>query len=128
MRLLLDTHVLLWAAASPERLGPSAQLVLDAEQRLLSAASTWELAIKQGLGKIDLGTDVRSWIGRAVAELQLEPLSISTEHAAGVEALPPVHRDPFDRLLLAQARHEGVVLLTADTRLQEYGDIVRLVG
>jgi PIN domain nuclease of toxin-antitoxin system len=128
MRLLLDTHVLLWAAMDPERLGRSAQLLLDADQRLLSAASSWELAIKQGLGKVDLGTDVRSWIGRAVAELQLEPLGISVEHAAGVEALPPVHRDPFDRLLVAQARHEGAVLLTADARLREYGDVVRLVG
>jgi PIN domain nuclease of toxin-antitoxin system len=128
MRLLLDTHVLLWAAVSPERLGPSAQLVIDAEQRLLSAASIWELAIKQGLGKLDLGTDVRSWVARALAELQLEPLSISGEHAAGVQDLPPVHRDPFDRLLVAQARQEGVVLLTADTRLLAYGDAVRLVG
>ena len=128
MRILPDTHVLLWAAVTPERLGRSAQVVVDAEQRLLSAASSWELAIKQGLGKLDLGTDVRSWVGRAMAELQLEPLSISADHAAGVEALPPVHRDPFDRLLVAQARHEGAVLLTADARLREYGDVVRLVG
>jgi PIN domain nuclease of toxin-antitoxin system len=128
MRLLLDTHVLLWAAVSPERLGQSAQLLLDADQRLLSAASVWELAIKQSIGKIDLGTDVRSWTGRAAAELQLQILGISAEHAAGVETLPPVHRDPFDRLLVAQARHEGAVLLTADARLSPYGDVVRLVG
>ena len=128
MRLLLDTHVLLWAAAAPERLGASAQEVASAEQRLISAASTWELAIKQGLGRLDLTTDVRSWLSRAGRELQAQPLSITDDHAAAVEYLPPVHRDPFDRLLVAQALHEGAVLLTADRLLLQYGDMVCLVG
>lgn len=128
MKLLLDTHVLVWAAAAPERLGRARQVLLDAEQRLFSAASIWELAIKRSLGKLDLGTDVRSWVARAVEELQLQQVAITGEHAAAVEHLPPVHRDPFDRLLIAQARSEGAVLLTADRALLAYGDVVRLVG
>ncbi|SDY68238.1 PIN domain nuclease, a component of toxin-antitoxin system (PIN domain) [Modestobacter sp. DSM 44400] len=128
MRLLLDTHVLLWAASTPGRLGSAQQLLLDAEERLLSAASSWELAIKRSLGKLELGTDVRSWVARAAEELQLQRLSVTHEHAAAVEHLPPVHRDPFDRLLIAQAWSEGAVLLTADRALVRYGDVVRLVG
>ena len=128
MRILLDTHVLLWAASSPERLGASQQDVSSAEQRLISAASIWELAIKASLGRLDLATDVRSWLRRAVRELQAQPLSITADHAAAVEHLPPVHRDPFDRLLVAQAHHEGAVLLTADRVLLQYGDMVRLLG
>jgi len=128
VKVLLDTHVLLWAAVAPDRLG-SARADFDvAERRLISAATVWELAIKQGLGKLNLGTDVRSWIGRAVDELQLNQLSITAEHAAAVEHLPPLHRDPFDRLLVAQAMAEGAVLLTADRSLGGYGDVVRLVN
>ncbi|GAB3356160.1 type II toxin-antitoxin system VapC family toxin [Modestobacter lapidis] len=128
MKVLLDTHVLLWAAATPERLGGAQQILLDAEQLLLSAASVWELAIKQGLGKVQLGRDVRSWTARAVDELQLQRLAVTAEHAAAVEHLPSVHRDPFDRLLVAQATSEDAVLLTADRVLLGYGDAVRLVG
>ncbi len=128
MRILLDTHVLLWAASSPERLGDSQHDLTSAEQRLISAASAWELAIKARLGKLELATDVRSWMRRAVRELNAQPLSITAEHAGAVEDLPPVHRDPFDRLLVAQALQEGAVLLTADRRLLQYGDMVRVVG
>ncbi len=127
MRVLLDTHVLLWAASAPDRLGASQEDVTSAEQRLISAASTWELAIKASLGKLDLATNIRSWLSRAVRELHAQPLSITVDHAA-VEHLPPVHRDPFDRLLVAQAHLEGAVLLTADRVLLGYGDMVRLVG
>ncbi|HMA46557.1 MAG TPA: type II toxin-antitoxin system VapC family toxin [Frankiaceae bacterium] len=128
MKILLDTHVLLWAASSPERLGPWQQNVLDAEQRLLSAASVWELAIKQGLGKLDLRVDVQAWVRRAVEELYLQPLDITADHAAAVEHLPAVHRDPFDRVLVAQARSERAVLLTADRTLLGYGDTIHLIG
>ena len=128
MRILLDTHVLLWAASSPERLGASEQDLFLAGQRLISAASIWEPAVKASLGKLELATNVRSWIPRAVRELHAQPLSITGDHAAAVEHLPPVHRDPFDRLLVAQALHEGAVLLTADRLLLQYGDMVRLVG
>ena len=128
MRILLDTHVLLWAASSPDRLGASQRDVTAAEQRLISAASTWELAIKASLGKLDLATDVRSWLRRAVRELHAQPLSITADHAVAVQLLPPVHRDPFDRLLIAQALNEGAVLLTADRRLLPYGEMVRLIS
>ena len=128
MRVLLDTHVLVWATHQSARLGAARQLVLDADQRLLSAVCVWELAIKQHLGKLSVGPDVRTWTRRVTTELVLEPLPVTAEHAAGVEHLPDVHRDPFDRLLVAQAVAEGAVLLTADERLTAYGDAVRLVG
>lgn len=127
MRLLLDTHVVLWAASAPERLGDAAALVLEAEERWLSAASTWEMAIKQGLGKLSLGMSAGAWTARAVTELALRPLPVTSAHAAGVEGLPSHHRDPFDRLLVAQAAAEGLVLLTADRALEPYGDVVRLL-
>jgi PIN domain nuclease of toxin-antitoxin system len=128
VKLLLDTHVLLWAAATPDRLGSAEQLVRDAEVRLLSAASAWELAIKQGLGKVDLGMPVGAWMERALRELSAWPLDVSVGHAAAVEQLPSHHRDLVDRLLVAQAKQEGAVLLTADRDLLPYGSAVRLVG
>jgi PIN domain nuclease of toxin-antitoxin system len=127
VRVLLDTQILLWAAAQPARLGAAGALLEGADQRLVSSASVWELAIKQGLGKVDLGADVRSWMSRAVRELAAVHLDITADHAAAVERLPPIHRDPFDRLLVAQAQHESATLLTADRTLAGYGSFVRLV-
>ncbi|MGR7026625.1 type II toxin-antitoxin system VapC family toxin [Geodermatophilus sp. URMC 62] len=128
MRVLLDTHVLVWATHQSARLGAARDLVLDADQRLLSAVCVWELAIKQRLGKLSVGTDVRTWTRRVTRELVLDHLPVTAEHAAAVEQLPDVHRDPFDRLLVAQAVAEDAVLVTADRRLLGYGDAVRLVG
>ena len=125
---LLDTHVLVWASTTPERLGAAEQLLADADRRILSAVCVWELAIKQRLGKLSLGSDVRTWTRRATTELALDHLPVTADHAAAVEHLPDVHRDPFDRLLVSQAVAEGAVLLTADRRLTVYGDPVRLVG
>ena len=125
---ILDTHVLLWASTTPERLGGAERLLADADRRIVSAVCVWELAIKQHLGKLSLGSDVRTWSRRVTTELALDHLPVTAEHAAAVEHLPDVHRDPFDRLLVAQAVSEGVVLLTADDRLTGYGDAVRLVG
>jgi PIN domain nuclease of toxin-antitoxin system len=107
VRVLLDTHVVVWATHRSARLGAAGQLVLDADQRLLSAACVWELAIEQGSGRISLGSDVRAWMRRVTTELVPEHLPVTTEHAAAVEHLPDVHRDPFDRLLVAQAVAEG---------------------
>ena len=104
MKLLLDTHVLLWAATTPDRLGSAGQLVRDAELRLLSAASAWELAIKQGLGKVDLGMPVGAWMERALSELLARPLDISVDHSVDATEGCGRHRDPLDRLLVAQAR------------------------
>ena len=128
MKVLLDTHVVVWASHQSVRLGADRQLIADADQRLLSAVCVWELAIKQRLGKLSVGTDVRTWTRRVTSELALDHLPVTAEHAAAVEHLPDVHRDPFDRLLVAQAVAEGAVLLTADDRLTAYGDAVRLVG
>ena len=128
MRVLLDTHVLVWVTHQSVRLGSARQLVADADSRLMSAVSVWELAIKQRLGKLSVGSDVRTWTRRVTRELVLDHLPVTAEHAAAVEHLPDVHRDPFDRLLVAQAVAEGAVLLTADDRLTAYGDVVRLVG
>lgn len=125
---LLDTHVLVWASTTPERLGAAEQQLADADRRILSAVCVWELAIKQGLGKLSVGSEVRTWARRVTTELVLDHLPVTAEHAAAVEHLPDVHRDPFDRLLVAQAVAEGAVLLTADDRLTAYGDVVRLVG
>jgi PIN domain nuclease of toxin-antitoxin system len=128
VKVLLDTHVAVWAATTPERLGPARESLADADQRLLSAVSIWELAIKQRLGKLSLGSDVGAWSRRVTRELVLDHLPVTADHAAAVEHLPDVHRDPFDRLLVAQAVAEGAVLLTADVRLTGYGDVVRLIG
>jgi PIN domain nuclease of toxin-antitoxin system len=128
VRVLLDTHVLVWVTHQSVRLGSARQLVADADDRLMSAVSVWELAIKQRLGKLSVGSDVRTWTRRVTRELVLDHLPVTAEHAAAVEHLPDVHRDPFDRLLVAQAVAEGAVLLTADDRLTAYGDVVRLVG
>ena len=128
MKVLLDTHVLVWAATTPERLGSDLAVVEAADSRIVSAVCIWELAIKQRLGKLTVGSDVRTWTRRVASELVLDHLPVTAEHAAAVEHLPDVHRDPFDRLLVAQAVAEGAVLLTADGRLAAYGDVVRLVG
>ena len=128
MKVLLDTQVVIWATHQSARLGAARQLVLDADRRWLSAVCVWELAIKQRLGKFSVGSDVRTWSRRVTTELALDHLPVTADHAAAVEHLPDVHRDPFDRLLVAQAVAEGAVLLTADHRLAGYGDVVRLVG
>jgi PIN domain nuclease of toxin-antitoxin system len=128
VRVLLDTHVLVWAATTPERLGAGLAVIEAADSRIVSAVCIWELAIKQHLGRLSVGSDVRTWTRRVTSELVLDHLAVTAEHAAAVEHLPDVHRDPFDRLLVAQAVAEGAVLLTADERLAAYGDVVRLVG
>jgi PIN domain nuclease of toxin-antitoxin system len=129
MKLLLDTHLLLWAAQGPrERLpAEAATLIADEGNELMfSAASIWEVAIKTGLGHAAFSVDPHQ-LRRGLAENGYVEAPITGEHAAAVSRLPPVHRDPFDRLLVAQATVEGVTLLTADARLAEYGAPVRRV-
>ncbi len=127
MRILLDTHIVLWAAIEPERLGRWAEFLAD-HDRFISAATVWELAIKQGLGQVDLGMPVGTWAKRASDELALEVVNITADHSAAVEHLPPIHRDPFDRLLVAQAQCDGATLLTADQALVGYGRSVQWIG
>ncbi|MBM4104755.1 MAG: type II toxin-antitoxin system VapC family toxin [Phycisphaerae bacterium] len=116
--VLLDTHVLLWWLAEPERLAPRTQeLLADRSRRILvSAATAWEIAIKQTLGRLDCPGNLREAIG----EQGFEALAVSIEHALEVASLPLHHSDPFDRLLVAQARIEQASLVTADPRLAYY--------
>ena len=128
MRLLIDTHLLLWAAGSPERLPVAAAEMIEDEGNALvfSAASLWEVAIKAGLGRADFTVDA-GVLRRGLVENGYEELAISGAHACRVASLPPAHRDPFDRMLVAQAMVEGVELLTADRALAGYGGPVRVV-
>ena len=122
MKLLLDTHVLLWAAGMPDRLSKSALRLLSSQENSLffSAASIWEIVIKLGLGRKDFQVDPYRLRRELVAHGYTE-LPIMAEHALRLQSLPPLHKDPFDRILLAQARSEGLFLLTADSAVIQYG-------
>jgi PIN domain nuclease of toxin-antitoxin system len=118
-RLLLDTHVWLWWQADDSRLGPTARrYIATAREIRFSAASAWEIAIKCAIGKLTLpkNADIESELERD----GFVPLSIEIAHADGVRALPALHRDPFDRLLVAQALAEGLTIVTADPDLARY--------
>lgn len=128
MNLLLDTHLLLWAAGHPDRLSPVARdLIGDLDNRLIfSAASLWEVAIKRGLGRDDFQVDPRL-LRRGLIENGYEELPITSEHAVSVEGLPPLHKDPFDRMLVAQMMTEGFTLLTTDALVVQYAGSIRKV-
>jgi PIN domain nuclease of toxin-antitoxin system len=128
VKLLLDTHLLLWAADSLERVPVGARaLMADMENELLfSVVSIWEVAIKSGLNRPDFQVDARL-LRRGLIDNGYVELPISGEHAVEVDTLPLIHRDPFDRLLIAQATVEGFVLLTNDATLERYKGPVRLV-
>ena len=128
MRLLLDTHLLLWAAGAPEKLSPAARVLLESPDNLLmfSAASLWEVTIKRGLGRTDFKVDPRV-LRRGLLDNGYLELAITSAHAVAIDALPPIHKDPFDRLLVAQATVEGIVLLSADTIVAQYPGPVQLV-
>ncbi len=128
MKLLLDTQLLLWAAAQPERLSARARRQLNNPENelLFSAVSLWEITIKSGLGRDDFRVEPRV-LRRGLLDNGYVELPITSEHAVNVDALPPIHKDPFDRLLLAQALVEGITLLTADEQLARYRGPVRKV-
>lgn len=128
MNLLLDTHLLLWAAAEPRRLSAKARaLLLDsANQLFFSSASVWEVGIKSGLERADFKVDPRR-LWRMLLISGYRELPVSSEHAVAVLDLPSLHKDPFDRILVAQARVEGLTLLTTDKVVAKYGDGVRRV-
>ncbi|MGZ5030162.1 MAG: type II toxin-antitoxin system VapC family toxin [Methylobacter sp.] len=128
MKLLLDTHLLLWAAGSPERLPPVALPLLKdpANELFFSAASLWEIAIKRGLGRVDFQVDARV-LRRGLLDNGYQELAITAEHAVSIDSLPPIHKDPFDRILVAQATVEGITLLTADAVVAKYPGPVRQV-
>jgi PIN domain nuclease of toxin-antitoxin system len=126
--ILLDTQLLLWAAEGGERLSGKARAVLEAPPGPLfySPVSVWEVAIKNALGKSGFDVDPFD-LAKSLDRAGYFELAVFTKHAVAVGRLPAIHADPFDRLLVAQARAEGMPLLTADRTLARYGDPVRLV-
>ena len=128
MKLLLDTQILLWAAGQPERLSVAArrQLKNPKNELLFSAASLWEITIKNALGREDFRVEPRL-LRRGLLDNGYTELPITSEHAVNVDSLPDLHKDPFDRILLAQALTEGITLLTADAQLAKYRGPVRKV-
>jgi PIN domain nuclease of toxin-antitoxin system len=128
MILLLDTHLLLWAAGAPDKLSAQAQILLQDTRNELafSAASLWEVVIKRGLGREDFRVDPRRLRQGLLANGYRE-VAVTSEHAIAVERLPPLHKDPFDRILVAQAAVEGFRLLTSDSTVGQYGEMVQLV-
>jgi PIN domain nuclease of toxin-antitoxin system len=121
--LLLDSHALLWFVwDDPKLSGTAKTLIEDADNRkLISVASCWEIAIKAGSGKLDLGESSHSFLPREIARNNFELLPISLSHATTVKRLAMHHRDPFDRLLTAQAMTEGLSLVSADPNFDQYG-------
>jgi PIN domain nuclease of toxin-antitoxin system len=121
MKLLLDTHVLLWAAGRPNRLPAKARRLLSDQRNelIFSSASLWEIAIKNGLGRDDFQVDARL-LRRGLLDNGYLELPITSEHAVAIDGLPPIHKDPFDRLLVAQSMVEGITLLTADPLVAQY--------
>jgi PIN domain nuclease of toxin-antitoxin system len=128
VKLLLDTQILLWAAGQPEHLSAAArrQLNNSGNELIFSAASMWEIAIKNALGRIDFRVEPRV-LRRGLLDNGYSELPITSEHAVNADGLPSLHKDPFDRLLLAQALVEGITLLTADAQLARYRGPVRKV-
>lgn len=123
MKLLLDTHVLLWAASEPEQLTEQARDALEdgTNDVLVSIVSAWEIAIKQSLGKLDLPKPAEQWLPPVLRRTGFELAEVGLAAALRVRALPWHHRDPFDRLLVAQAAEDGYTVVTRDSALDAYG-------
>src|SRR5262249_52039151 len=121
VNLLVDTHLLLWAAGQPQKLSRSARKLLDDPGNALwfSAASLWEIVIKRALGREDFHVEPRR-LRRGLLDNGWRELAVTSEHAVGVESLPPIHKDPFDRILLAQAAAESFTFATSDKILGRY--------
>lgn len=118
MKILLDTHVLLWALAAPEKLSVKARAVISDPRNavFVSVASSWEIEIKAALGKLRTPPDIET----QVSERRFIELPIRIRHAVAVRSLPPLHRDPFDRILVAQALVDNLTLVTGDEQLTRY--------
>jgi PIN domain nuclease of toxin-antitoxin system len=128
MKLLLDTHLLLWAAGEPRRISKAARSLIDDpdNQLLFSAGSLWEVAIKRRLGREDFKVDPRL-LRRGLLDNGYNELPIRSEHVVATESLPAIHKDPFDRILVSQATVEGITLLTTDDQVSRYPGPIRRV-
>ena len=128
MKYLLDTHILLWAATQPARLSKAAQKLIENPEHILyfSAASLWEVSIKNGLGRTDFSVDPAA-LRRGLLDNDYVELPISAQHAVAVNNLPNFHKDPFDRMLIVQAQLEGITLITADTAVTQYKGPIKKV-
>jgi PIN domain nuclease of toxin-antitoxin system len=128
VKLLLDTHLLLWASDRPEKLPEQTRRLLNDPDNALvfSVASIWEVAIKQSLNRSDFRADARL-LRRGLLDNGYEELPVTGTHAVAIDTLPPLHQDPFDRILIAQAQIEGILLLTSDERVAQYPGAIRKV-
>jgi PIN domain nuclease of toxin-antitoxin system len=128
VKFLLDTQLLLWAAGQPDRLSAAARTLMSdpRNEMCFSAASLWEIAIKKSLGREDFRVEPRL-LRRGLLDNGYAELPVTSQHAVNIDGLPPFHKDPFDRLLLAQALSEGITLLTTDSQLAQYPGPVRKV-
>ena len=128
MKYLLDTQLLLWAAGQPQKLSRAARKLINDEDNELvfSAASMWEVAIKSGLGREDFRVEPRL-LRRGLLDHGYTELAITSQHAVSIDNLPDIHRDPFDRMLVAQAIVEGITLLTGDPQVAAYPGPIRQV-
>lgn len=128
MKLLLDTHLLLWAAGSPGLLPATARTLMEDlhNELLFSAASLWEIVFKRSLGRADFQVDARV-LRRGLLDNGYQELAITSGHTVFIDSLPLLHKDPFDRILVAQATVEGITLLTADILVAQYPGPVQQV-
>jgi len=122
LRLLLDTHAFLWWIMDDPQLSTRARqaVAVPENEVFVSAASAWEIAIKASLGRLEVPDDLDGFVAREMRRSRFRPLAIDVRHALGVAALPPLHRDPFDRLLVAQALREDLTLVSADPLVARY--------
>ncbi len=121
MKVLLDTHAFLWAELEAEKISTNAAHAINqSSKRYVSIASIWEMQIKFMLGKLPIVTSVLDIVERSVRQGNVELLPITQDHIYALADLPPIHGDPFDRMLIAQAQHEGLTLVTADEKIANY--------
>ena len=120
MRVLADTHTFIWWVEDNPKLGPKARKVIETSHVFVSTASAWEMSIKNSIGRLDFDEPLEDWIPREMKRNGFQSLYVSLEHAIQAGQLPQHHQDPFDRMLIAQARLEGLTLLTSDRRIPLY--------
>jgi PIN domain nuclease of toxin-antitoxin system len=123
VRVLIDTHTLFWSVEEPTKVSAKAMAAIQplANDVLLSAATIWELAIKVGQGKIGLSMPYRLWMDKAIADLKLTILPVTVKYAERLSTLPPHHKDPFDRLMIAQVLVEAIQIVSVDVAFDRYG-------